>query len=690
MKQKYVFVIFALLIIGAVNVPSIIAQAPVNGLATGDHFAFDGHGSENQQEYRNAEMYNTSDGSLIHYDENGMVRDVSSTENSDVFVIKNRPTLPPLDTVLVIKSNGTSDAGSYETNSFNSTFYNQTTGNMEWDNSTDTRDLSNMPINDNGNDQPNYMKSNSTYALIFPEMEMSTFNIPMDGGLPFNTTFDGQINLSSRTISSGSGSYMINGATQSITYTNVSQTFSRHFTEDLQVYIPFGDQNDPNTPWIQVNATVTIDVSYSTYYAFDTGNKMVVEVGEKTNFMFGVNMTGYNVMVDFDPYNPGGETTLNFFSDMSVNASRSHVSVMSHANSFYGNTRPVSSGSSALETGDVLKYDFEQYSEGGMNAFVSAGARTESNMVQATRSTEGELTIDVFRHSNNFMESVLYIDGTSSGSFKESMNVSDPVDGPDSSSDFQSYGPVPAMHFDHLEGPSTSTMEIAPFFSPSMHFEDFFQCQGPDCGNDFYPQFPHEAPRTSSTVNVTDWTVDLPAMGEDPLVINGHNFYYFNVTIHQVDYAFSATQNIDIPIGDKGSEIWVTANMDIQFEGRSAWYYDKATGALLAHDESFDGNVDIYGQWTVPGPNGQSMDVQVDANLYSYHDMSMFLKAHPNYYDVGQTKKVDTQNNDTITNSSSEQPGSSQDTPALPVPVPFAPVIFSVSLMALFINRRRR
>ena len=125
-------------------------------------------------------MYNNLDTStLMHGDDELSYDFTHATGQSDVGFIRqdaNLPPLGPMDTWVSVKSDLTSQPDSYH---------------VDYQNSTNGAPFTNAPYNQyttegqhQGNDQSMGMHSNTTYAVIFPEMDLTQMNITeqMGGG----------------------------------------------------------------------------------------------------------------------------------------------------------------------------------------------------------------------------------------------------------------------------------------------------------------------------------------------------------------------------------------------------------------------------------------------------------------------------------------------------------------------------
>jgi hypothetical protein len=320
---------------------------------------------------------------------------------------------------------------------------------------------------------------------------------------------------------------------------------------------------------------------------------------------------------------------------------------------------------------------------------------------------------DVFRHQPGMFESVVFYDGLRYGesSYSKSRIEDGVFVGGDSGGD--SYGPEQDNFIDIMPFQSSATQEIVAFFDDNRWIEDHFQCDGPDCGGDFYPNYPRQLVK-NAPVNNTDFYINLLTDDEtDPFVINGYTYYEFNVSASIQTYGLDWTGMIQIPLGDGPEAMWVDANAEVHASGEQGFYYDSDTGAMVVLDQQTHYDVHIYGSWNVElNPNEQPgvfTDVSVDFSVSGGDSWFMALSEHPYLYQsqptmpetttttttTDTTSSTDTSSSSsssstTTTTSTDTNSTDSATTPELNLPVPIVPVLGSIATVVTIVRIRRK
>ena len=685
------------------SAPFVAAQpAPNTMIHTGDHFTFSEVSTNIQNNTRFFTMYNkTNPSQLMHGDDELSYDYTYATGQSDVGFVRqdaNLPTLAPMDTWVSIKSDLTSQLGSYH---------------IDYQNSTNGPTWSNVGNNTyptdgqhQGNDQSIGMSSNATYAVIFPEMTQTQLNITdqMGGDNPFQNFagFNGLISRTQYQETTGTRNFNINGNSWTLNIKTISIVFYGFWSQSGWQYVPFGPQGDPNTPTANVSTYNTLEFMYSLNYTYDTGNTLLLENSQDSSVV--VHMTFPSQNVTLSSPNQGDLFNATIQQDAVGMYSDDHVSTVSSTDSFYGNNRPTSTADVLrLHDGDFLKYNWDQGSNSNLDWSYkvqnSTGIFNSQDVSKYTSDeTKGDLTIDVFRHNANMFDAVLALQGTGDYSYYRSGSRSDNQGTYyDQNQDYQQHVPN-ALYFGLIQLGSDSSHDVTPFFENQMNLDfKILDCNNGngDCLN---LNFQRDVAK-SGNVNITDYYINLvqEQPGDYP-VINGNTYYEFNVTEQTQLYSMTYSGYTDIPVFYGPNQLSVNVPITVQADAKQSFYYDRDTGALVAQDQEVHGSITINysGSQTLQTDQGYSylVDVNINVNAHSDSYQSMLLNTHPYFYNTQPTMPTvstppSSSSSSTTTTSSEPQSSESTGGAGLPLPTPVLPIVFGLFSMVVIVRKRK-
>ena len=697
------------------SAPIVTAQVTNSAIHTGDHFTFAEDSVRTESNTRFFQMKNKTTGVLMHGDDELSYDYTHANGQSDVGFIRPDANLPPLgamDTWVTVRSDLTSQPGSYHVDYQNSTM--DQGGVATWQNPTPNTYNTTGQHQGNG-EQSMGMYSNATYAVIFPEMEMPYFNLTDQmgggGGNPFYyfTNFDGLIYRNSTTIETGLRPFDINGGYRNINFQTVSVIFSGFWDQSGYQMIPFGPDGDPNTPYANVSTYFSLSFQYQLNYTYDTANTLLVETSRASSM--DILMSFPNQNVSLNSANQGYLWDANVQQDAVGSYSEIQVSTVSTADSFYGNTRPSSTADVLrLKDGDFLTYDWSQDSDSKLewnyNVQNQTGVFNSRNIMKNSNSmTKGDLIIDLFRHNANMFDAAIALQGASDYSFHSEGSRSDNQGTYyDPSNTFQQNDPN-ALYLGLIQLPTNSTYDFTPFFESQMHTEYSVLDNCGDNNNGDCLQFNYTRDvNPFGSTNTTSYYINLvqDQKGEYP-VINGYTYYEFNATettqLFKLDY--TGTSQISVFYGPY--QLWIDVPVTVHADAKQSFYYDSDTGALIAQDQEVHGSISVSytGPHTLDTGQGYTYPVTVNINVNAYADshQSMLLKTHPYLYKTQPTMPVastpptstTSTSTSTTTTTSSEQQSSTENTSGagLPLPVPVLPIAFGLLSMVVIVRKRK-
>ena len=127
----------------------------------------------------------------------------------------------------------------------------------------------------------------------------------------------------------------------------LTSEFEVNYPDEFTTWIEY--ETDQGYIMVEVNATLNIWVYQLYNYYFDATTGMLLEMSEIRNFAFDLKYTNSSLI------NPReGPSPMAISSEILISSLSSNVNTIDEASSFYGNTRPVSSGINRLEAGDRM------------------------------------------------------------------------------------------------------------------------------------------------------------------------------------------------------------------------------------------------------------------------------------------------------------------------------------------------
>ncbi|OLS23062.1 MAG: hypothetical protein HeimC2_28020 [Candidatus Heimdallarchaeota archaeon LC_2] len=729
--QKLIFGLLVVLL-GAslLNTGSVVAQGPANtNFETGDYFYFNSTETRDDNWLNRIVLANdTNSDQLYRFEENYNMGHEITKGDLDLFLIKSGVNLPPFtspegdfDHLMIVDWEGmTVDLpGDRSTRSGGDKFF-DAGGDGLWHNNTypveytagryySSDDDNNGDDND-GDDNVQPIVSNATYLILMSEMlddtmyfdELDWFRSDMDLG-----TFNPEIPVTSRSVNDEAGTRVyVNGAELFLNTKHLQSSFATVHTETFKTQINFGGPNDPNAQWIDVNATVDITVNYDFEYRFDQANGMLLEIIENKNYS--INLLYTNSSLANTP--GGGPTTMSLEFAQSIDGSSSNHMTINEASSFYGNTRPVSSGVNRIEEGHLLVYDqdvensfsFDTTMSGG-NELTTGFDRTESRWGDTY--AYGTASFDVYRHQPGSFDTVMVMEGIREGEWGYHSFGTDRGFNFDFS-DSVTLPPEAYLDFDYMSFLSTASEEIQHFFDPNMNFNDDFLYDDDDNERDngWRLNYDREVPM-SGVVNHTVTHMDIP-IGET-LWINGYEHTWFELEVFEQKYETTYNQAVEIPVErNEDGEVWMTVQLTGTAKGQQTFYYDADTGVLLAMEQRIRVDLTLEGtevvDITVEVPEQPPTTIQMSVDFYAditiEEGFNLFLSEHPVEYLTAEAADpvdhsiVDTTTTPpgtTTTPADTTSDDTTEESSDLPLPVPIIPVLSGLGIITILIRKRK-
>lgn len=700
-----------LMAISIFNSPSVSASHTPNSLLqTGDTFVF----SENSERYNlNSRYFNmvnqTNPGQLLHGDDEYDYEQIFASGNADIGFIRqtaNLPTFPhETDTLISVNSETMTQPGSYREGYQNHTESQE--GNPPvWINPEGYyEDLSNRG---DGHEESIGLMSNSTFAIIFPEMDMTQLNIFGDGGNGggdggendfFNIGgFDGMIPLDNSYQVTGSESFQINGHTETLNTLTVVVSFYGFWDNSSTMDVTFGDQGDPNSPVANLDVYSSLLFNYTMSMVYDSSNGMLLQQTRESSMIVHWDFPTQDRTLEFQN---GDDWNATIYQDGIYSQNETSISQIDTASSLYGNTRPSSTADEIrFDDGEYLTYNLEQGNSYNLNIEFRSDDKDNGGFYEASMQSSGydessgDLYIDVFRHTANAFEAVIYLDGegTYHSENSRSENQNGDVHNENPPSQTQNY---PVLFFGLIQFGTDADHDILPFFEENMWIETGDDCRdGDDCVN-----FNFERQLTKDgVVNETSYYINLveDSEGDDDAypVINGFTQYEFNVTEHTQKYSVSETSVTQIPIGDGPNRHWVDVDITVNGEGYQSFYYDDDTGAMVAMIQEMDAKAEIHHEgdfsyWDEQSQQQINTTIKVDVVMEFSSRWNMILSSHPHSYNSQPTMPPVSEPPGTTSSDPTDDPTNDESSADLPLPVPYASIIFGIFSAGIIVRRRK-
>lgn len=737
MKLRYtIFVVLGVLLssslFGAGIVTTQTSTANTN-FATGDNFHFNTTETRNDNWSNKIVLANdTNPTQLYRYDERYEGNDETITGDLNLFLIKPDSNLPAFtnedgayDHIVIVDWEGETVDPSTRT-SWDKIYDAGGECPTGWCNSTvrveDTTGRHHSSRDNNNDDeegddnrwQP--LVSNATYLVLMSEMTDNTVGF---GGLEgwnqqFDMgSFDNNLQLISREVTDVPGrSYYVNDATRSIDTRMVRSTFGTAHSQTFPGSMYFGDSHDPqNDPdgWLAVDATVDITANYVYTYYFDTTTGMIVEIGEDSSYNIDLN---YFIASTPNMHPGGGPSTYSLDYTFSMNSVGSSLQTIDEASSFYGKTRALSSDPNRITTGMKFVYDSESDNGFTFDTTTKVGNNTHGYEEQDSRNADsqgrGTITFDVYRHRPGAFETVMAMEGVSNGTYNWSgTRTEQGIPYSDSMTHIQP--PRNYLDYDYMEFDSSDAEEIMHFFDENKHFEDDFLYDDDD---DFRLNYDRELAK-EGVVNHTIWHVDFDA--DELVTINGFDHTWFDVEMYGQRYEQVYDQFVQIPISrDDDGEAWITVKLTGKAKAEQNFYYDQATGVLVAMEERVSAELKLEGSGLINATfrfEGQpeivnEVNADFKADIRYEERFFILLAEHPVEYksaeavdpvdhitdtpitstssETSSTTTTDTTDTTDTTSSSSSEDGGAD----LPLPVPIVPVIAALGIIVIYVRKR--
>lgn len=690
MKNKLTYPIFAFLVVllASASFVTAVTPPPNANFETGDYFYFTSDGYNSNSFFNKGVLTDGADPNVMYrYNEWYNQNDETTEGVLEIFIIKpgvnlpefTHPKIGAFDHLFLIDWEGMTVVPS--TNSGYSNNFPDMDDLPNWENDTFSWDTSGRYYGSEDKDenaQPGI--SNSTYLMLFSEMTENSRDIenyfPPEMSM---SSFDWLAPLTSRSmISIPSVDYSINGQINTLDTILVQSKFLAQFTETFPSKMPFGPDQVP----IDVTTTFTIDAFYEYNYTFDASTGGLLEISEIEDVF--VNVVNSNTSY----YQPDGPH-IAVDTQMSINSYRSSYSIIAEASSFYGNTRPISSGTNRIETGDLLVYDVESDREWSMDRDVVAGNPDLLGWESYDSSwgdhySYGEMNFDVYRHTPGFFDAVMFSESQAEGSW-----------GYDKSgtrfgqyhqeADISSFGPETYLDYDYMSFQSTDDEEIVHWFEPDMWFNDDFLYDEGD-GDGWRLNYNRQLPMVG-VVNDTTWHVDTE-VGES-VWINDFEHTWFNVQQYSQKYGTSYNQQVEIPLfRDENGEAWITVTLTGEARGEQSFFYDNQTGVLVRMEERMEVDLFLIGTGTFQYWDDfdieHTLTATFDAVISIREKFSIMLSEHPHEYLTAEAADPVDHRTPTTADTTGEEP------PALDLPISVPSIVMGIIAIPVLIRFKKK
>ncbi len=668
-KINFIMMVF-MLVLSMSLAPSVISVSAdaTQTLATGDAFMYKGTSERDDYSNMMSNLYDAGTLDMIHYEDK--THDEESFVDASAFVQSMRD-VNNIDTILQIDSRGTLVNDSGFTDEWN--IYDPNMAPNPWDNGTNSQDLDGLSFADHNTEIYN---SNATYAIQFPEMNDDTmyFWLDMfDKGPDFNPFWDFGINpnieanLDYRTVTvEPNQMFMINGAMQTLTTrtVDVSYTYRNSTSFMAQFYA------DQNLNWIvlDVNVAFNLEMTINVEYVFDDATGLPLSF---TNELFSyMDLSFYNTSfnMEFPDQTPAElDTVMNMGLNVSIIGDHYErlTNSMVYASSFYGNNRPVSSGTNQIEEGDHFLYS--DYSENTFDVFL--GMDQMGNMEHHESEVgNGATNIDVFYHEPGMFKAVSWGD----------MNIEH--ESSDQNPDGSSHSDSWTDYFDHYEiinADSNDTYYVIPYFPDNITMP-IFGDNGPQNG----PQGPDD-PYFFAGLDDISVTTEILSYN-----INGMD-YQLEVLNVTATYYDSQVGKFWVP--ELGTEL----NYDADLEVTMTFIYDNflEPGMLLEMYSEVSIYSDLSGTTDFDDGTGNIVTVNINGDLSANFIKDSILQESSFGYDSQQTEfptqPVVSDNNETTPVENINDTTNANSTPTLPVPISVFPVISTFLMIAVIVRKRK-
>ncbi|MCY3414770.1 MAG: hypothetical protein INQ03_24180 [Candidatus Heimdallarchaeota archaeon] len=750
MNRKSIIFLFITAILLFSPYSSVLALDVANtNFATGDKFLFSSNRiSERVDE--NAMQFSNPDNDSMIYRYEGQYNEfyvdlegdfgISLIKSSANIPFENfyKPGDPEFDHLMIMDgSDMVAQPGSEE---YWERYFLDMGGSNTWENDSGSNDLSGQHFgddNDGGDEDIMPVVSNSTYLLLFPEMVDETIwadwgnnedcgpegcgNNPLQDVIPYG--FD--VPLVSRDVYDDTFWYVINDVNQSLNVRSVDSAFYTMLTNTTYRDIKFGDQNDPNAPMVNMTVDWTVTVDFYSSFIFDKANGMLVDMYQYRSIDVDVELYHNNFTMPEQPpvmgldEDGGGPTSFDIYMYFSTSAMEEEYNTVSEASAFYGNSRPTSTGTNnrGFSEGDALVFFMEQGGWNNMHRTTHGESNNSWNYDEHqnrwnNRHTEGEIVFDIFRTQPDSWEAVMFFYGMGNYEGEEYMERwengmyqwDQTWDWNESRDD---------VMFQIIQFMSTEGMDLQYFHDDHMWIDGLNY----DDRLRFLDQY-REIPKNTTMQTVSD---HMDFEGEEVFAINGFDVTWMNVTAYTQTYAFSTEQTINIWMSDYGMDFEVPVDVYLFAEAWQTWYYDDATGAFIAMDQGSYFYADLSIEYTIERgwwENHEGIDYYYAEEIFSNSSIMMeggthwfmLLQEHPSLYqsaypddpvDHTPVTTDPTTTSDPSTTSeepttTTEEPTTTTDendtapeTPQLPIPISLGPVVFSLSVIAIYARRRK-
>ncbi|MCY3414771.1 MAG: hypothetical protein INQ03_24185 [Candidatus Heimdallarchaeota archaeon] len=710
---------------------------PNTNFATGDTFLFDQYRETEHISDMENEISNPENESMIYrYDADWRNRTELMEGEAKIGIIKSSDNIPfsmlqeggeVFDHILTADSWMEMLPGSVEEWERTTWDMGANDGQGEWYNDSGSHDMSGETFhNDKDGDNIMPVQSNTTYLILFPEMFMDSIYVDWGWqmGLPFNLDmpYDFEVPLINRNVYTDSWDYDVNGATQTFNVREVDNSFYYYNTSTSSTLVPFGDCHDcPETPWVELNVSWTIEIDFFSAYIFDQDNGMLLDMYEERYISFDIHIFGYNVSVvqpEMFTLNQEGGGPAYMDVDMWISQSSDETTgtTIAEASSFYGNTRPTSvANNRGFEEGDGLFYYMEQdnyfYMDRETNGYRGDQTKDEYEWMSSEREVDGSVIFDIYRTQAGSMDAVMFFwgEGMRYEDYEFERYENDVL--VNENSWYEEWETDDGM-LQLIQFLTTNDLDIMYFFDESRYIDAFNRFyednrDGGDGDNFNFPFWDYSEITANQSMEMFQELMVFE--GDDIFYINDVEITWMNITAYEQLYELSVTETIQVSVGwdGNGNEIFVPVDVDVYAEAWQTWYYDTNTGAMVAMDQGhwFDIYIDVSMQWQEWDDGlGQNVDAgeSTSVNIWGSDSWFMLLEEHPSLYTEAlgpvPTTTETTETNDTTSEeptttteetTTTEDNDTGPETPQLPIPISLGPVVFSLSVIAIYARRRK-
>ena len=669
-------------------------EVPSSVIQTGDLFTYGMNQNSSWDEFEMFEINNLTD--LFYYEEEAYSSIELGIGDLELFFGRDVDPSASRDTTFTVEVDLTAQPGSISSGYFNSGEWNHQLNQFEW------RDNDTFPIFDQSGQIWEYegqdsFRSNQTYSMIPSEMEDSEIDVPedvlrdtpldeggpggplsLDQGGPPPTT----VPLLDRGTYTWTDDYIINGNS----YNNVNlitawSNFSGSFTGDYDDYYEvMGDE-------IFVNGTYELEYGRYDEYTFDSLTTLLVDIYTWEWSRFTLDYENDDFVIwegnGFPGINVSGigyeETFWELEQSMRLEEALSH----------YGNTRPTSSGTNVLETGDQLTFDMEGYSDGSDLMDIWYYDSGEYRSSEMTVDSTGDLVIDVYRHQNGSFEAITLFNFHNVFTYQGDYGYLDQGQWMWDNQTLPITFWYDEFEFEGFDAGSNTSYEIEPFLDEEMWIGDDDDQGGG--GDGFQLNYPRNVPMINSTTEII----------YENYTINGRD-YFVEAEVITGNYEMSWQGPGNICFGPCGG-LEVPVDIDVYAFGVNEFVYDSWTGALLGVYNEMEYEILVYGEIQVKDESGipiydgdgNPYYAGIDMENYGYEDFDISIVTHPNLYQSVQSvfptppvTTTPTSNTTTTSSTPQESEDTSSEGPALPVPI--LPLAIGLMVISVIYHKKKK